>query len=155
MRQIEKTRKFEKALVLFLNVFDDWKLEWNGDGNLPYDAKGFTPKGNKCVIEMKFRKTHYEDKMLEVKKYNDLMELPDDVVKIYFVSDPKGSYWFWLDKLKELNVITKKCPIKTYWNSNKVQKEVYLLPENQASIFDAISKEKKGVWDDYLELKKK
>jgi hypothetical protein len=50
MRQIEKTRKFEKALVLFLNTFDDWKLEWNGDGNLPYDASGFTPKGNKCVI---------------------------------------------------------------------------------------------------------
>jgi hypothetical protein len=147
MRQIEKTRKFEKALVLFLNTFDDWKLEWNGDGNLPYDASGFTPKGNKCVIEMKFRKTHYEEKMLEVKKYNDLMDLDDDLVKIYFVSDPKGSYWFWLDKLKELNIMTKKCPVKTYWNSNKVQKEVYLLHEDQASIFDPASKDKISVWD--------
>lgn len=152
MKQIEKTNKFEKAFVLFLNTFDNWNLEWVGDKNLSYDIKGYTPKGNKCVIEMKIRKKHYETKMLEKAKYDALMSLPDDIVKIYFVSDPKGSYWFWLDKLKELNIITKKCPLKTYWNSNRVQKEVYLLPENQASIFDPVSKEEKGVWDNYFKL---
>ena len=26
------------------------------------------------------------------------MKLPKEVIKIYFVSDPKGSYWFWLNK---------------------------------------------------------
>ena len=52
---ITKTGKFEKAIVNILNIFDDWKLEWVGTKNLPYDAVGYTPKGNKCVVEMKFR----------------------------------------------------------------------------------------------------
>jgi hypothetical protein len=155
MNQITKTNKFEKAFVLFLNTFDNWKLDWVGKKNLPYDAMGYTPKGNKCVIEMKFRKKYYQDKMLEKKKYDALMSLPKDVVKIYFVSDPKGSYWFWLDKLEELDIITKNCPTQTFWNGNKIKKEVYLLPESEASIVDVTSKSKKGVWDDYLERHKK
>lgn len=155
MKQITKTNKFEKAFILFLNTFDDWKLEWVGEKNLPYDAMGYTPKGNKCVVEMKFRKKYYKDKMLEKKKYDALMSLPEDVVKIYFVSDPKGNYWFWLDKLKELDIITKNCPTQTFWNSSKIKKEVYLLPESEASIFDAINETKKGVWDDYFKLNRK
>src|SRR6056300_1069237 len=102
MSKIQKTNKFEKAFVMMLNTFDDWQLEWVGDQNLCYDAIGLTPKGNRCVVEMKFRKKYYETKMLEKKKYDALMELNSDIVKIYFVSDPQGSYWFWLDKLKKL-----------------------------------------------------
>lgn len=134
MTQIEKTNKFEKAFILFLNTFDEWKLEWVGDKNLCYDAKGYTPKGKKCVIEMKFRKKYYDSKMLEKLKYDNLMSLPDDIVKIYFVSDPKGSYWFWLDKLSEMQVFDKNCPRTSYWNDSKKNKEVYLLTEEQASI---------------------
>jgi len=134
MTQIERTNKFEKAFILFLNTFDDWKLEWVGDKNLCYDAKGYTPKGKKCVIEMKFRKKHYDSKLLEKLKYDNLMALSDDIVKIYFVSDPKGSYWFWLDKLSEMQVFDKHCPATSYWNEKKKNKEVYLLTEEQASI---------------------
>ena len=155
MKQIEKTNKFEKAFVMLLNTFDNWKLEWVGDKNLCYDIKGYTPKGNKCVIEMKLRKKHYETKMLEKKKYDALMALPDDVVKIYFVADPKGNYWFWLDKLEELNLMTKNCPTTSYWSGTKKEKEVYLLHENQASVYDPIDKDRKGVWDDYFENNKK
>jgi hypothetical protein len=136
MTQIQTTNKFEKAFIKFLNVFDDWNLEWVGDKNLCYDAKGYTPKGKKCVIEMKFRKKYYDSKLLEKKKYDALMELNSDIVKIYFVSDPKGSYWFWLDKLSKMQVFDKHCPTTSYWNDKKQNKEVYLLAEEQASIVD-------------------
>ena len=32
-------------------------------------------KGVDCVIEMKFRKTHYDEKMLEKEKYDALMAI--------------------------------------------------------------------------------
>lgn len=134
MNKIQKVNKFEKALVKLLNTFDDWNLEWVGDKNLCYDAKGYTPKGEKCVIEFKFRKKYYDTKLLEKKKYEALMKLPNDVVKIYFVSDPKGNYWYWLNKLADMKLINKSCPSTSYWNNQKVTKEIYLLSEEIASI---------------------
>jgi len=134
MNKIQKVNKFEKALVKLLNTFDDWNLEWVGDQNLCYDAKGYTPKGEKCVIEFKFRKKYYDTKLLEKKKYEALMKLPNDVVKIYFVSDPKGNYWYWLNKLADMKLINKSCPSTSYWNNQKVTKEIYLLSEEIASI---------------------
>ena len=52
------------------------------------DAIGKTPKGFDCVIEMKFRNKYYEDKMLEKDKYDSLMKLDKDIIKLYFVNDP-------------------------------------------------------------------
>jgi len=129
----ETTHKLEKVVVDFLNQFDGWKLEWTGEKYEVYDAKGFTPKGKKCVIEMKFREKYYETKLLEVKKYNALMELPSDVVKIYFVSDPEGTYMFWLDGIKDFKLEKLMSPKTTLWNNKKVLKDVYMLPEDIAS----------------------
>jgi hypothetical protein len=136
MRGIRSTNKFEKAFIWFYNAFDDWNLQWVGDQNLPYDAIGKTPKGDEVVIEMKFRKTYYETKLLEKKRFDNLMKLPKDVIKIYFVSDPKGSYWFWLNKLQELNIFNKRYPETTHWSGSKIKKDVYLLEENQASLIN-------------------
>lgn len=143
MRGIRSTNKFEKAFIWFYNAFDDWQLEWVGDQNLPYDAIGKTPKGDEVVIEMKFRKTYYETKLLEKKRFDNLMKLPKEVIKIYFVSDPKGSYWFWLNKLQELNIFNKRFPETTHWSGSKIKKEVYLLEESQASLVNR-SDEKKN-----------
>lgn len=134
MKEITITNKFEKALVLFLNTFDDWQLQWVGDQNLMYDAIGKTPKGLDCVIEMKFRKKYYDTKLLEKKKYDNLMSLSDDIIKIYFVSDPKGSYYFWLNKMVDLDIIDQKCPSTTFWRKHKIEKKVYMLKEEWASI---------------------
>ena len=82
---IETIKKLEQAVVKFMN-FDGWNLEWTGDGFKNYDACGFTRKGIPCVIEMKFRKKYYEDKMLEKSKYDSLMKLDPEVVKLYFVN---------------------------------------------------------------------
>ncbi len=136
MSEIKKTNQLEKALVLLLNTFEGWQLEWVGDENKCYDAVGKTAKGVKCVVEFKIRKKYYISKLLEKKKYDCLMSLPNDVVKIYHVQDPKGTYWFWLNKLQELEVFEKKCPSTTYWSSQKIKKEVYLLPEELASKID-------------------
>ncbi len=134
--KITATNKFEKALIMFLNTFDNWDLKWVGDHNLCYDAIGKTPKGKDCVIEMKFRKKYYDTKLIEKKKYDALMKLGDDVVKIYFVSDPKGTYYYWLNGLDNLEMLNQKMPSTTFWRKHTIEKEIYLLKEEWASIID-------------------
>ena len=131
--KIETVIKFEKALVASLNL-DGWRLVHTGETMLPYDAQGITPKGYKCVIEMKFRDKYYETKMLEVGKYNTLMKLDSDIQKFYFVNDPKGNYMFWLNDLKLDNPDELYCPKTTMWDNSKRKKSVYLLKEEQSII---------------------
>ena len=92
---IEKIHNWEKAVVTLLNL-DGWNLTHTGKGNESWDATGTTPKGQECVIEMKFRNKYYEEKMLEKYKYDALMKMDKKVVKLYFVNDPKGNYLYWL-----------------------------------------------------------
>ena len=132
---ITEIQKWEQAVVALLNL-DNWQLEWTGKDYEHYDAKGKTPKGFDCVIEMKFRDTYYETKMLEVYKHQKLMELPKEVVKLYFVNDPKGNYMFWLNNISMPPAVDKYCPDTTMWTKKRVVKPVYLLEENLASIIN-------------------
>lgn len=132
---IIEVQKWEKAVVAILNL-DNWKLEWTGKDYEHFDARGKTPKGFDCVIEMKFRDTYYETKMLEKYKYDKLMELPKDVVKLYFVNDPKGNFMFWLNNIDLPPLVDKFCPDTTMWTKKRILKPVYLLEENQASIIN-------------------
>ena len=129
-----KIEQLEKAIVLMLN-FDGWDLTWCGAENTFYDARGFTPKGSACILEMKFRNKYYQDKMLEKKKYDNLMSIPDRVA-LYFVSDPKGNYLYWLNELDLPKMESIRRPKTTMWNYEKQDKEVYLLPERLASIIN-------------------
>lgn len=129
---ITKIHKWEKAVIMLLNL-DNWELEWTGEKFEHYDAKGKTPKGHDCVIEMKFRDKYYADKMLEVYKYNELMKLPKDTIKLYFVNDPKGNFMYWLDNLDLPEPKELYCPDTTMWTKKRLNKKVYLLQENQAS----------------------
>ena len=129
---IAKINKWEQAVVLLLN-FDGWELEWTGEGFTHYDAKGKTPKGFDCVIEMKFRNKYYPDKMLEKYKYDALMELDKNIIKLYFVNDPKGNFMYWLNTLKMPIPVKKYCPDTTMWTKKRLLKDVYLLKENEAS----------------------
>lgn len=151
----ENIHKYEKAVVWFFNL-DGWNLEWTGENFSHYDAKGYTPKGHKCVIEMKFRNKYYEDKLLEKYKYDKLMELDSEIVKLYFVADPKGNYLFWLNNIDvEQYNNSVYAPKTSLWNNNKTNKDVYLIPENLSSITNLNSEDRKGVWDDYFEKRKK
>lgn len=132
---LKKINQWEKAVVMLLN-FDGWELEWTGEGSSRFDAEGFTPEKNgkrfRCVIEMKFRNKYYEEKMLELDKYSALMNLDEDIIKLYFVNDPKGNFMYWLNTLKMPGTIKKYCPDTTMWTKKRILKDVYLLKENDA-----------------------
>ena len=136
--EIERLHQLEKSYVLLLNAFDGWELEWCGGGFDHFDAKGKTPKGKECVIEFKFRNKYYQTKMLEVFKYEKLMAMPEEVVKIYNVHDAKGSYMYWLNNLIVPEPVDMYCPKTTVWQNNKVNKSVYLLEESQAATISYI-----------------
>ena len=130
---IENIKEWEKAVVDILNI-DGWQLELTKEYD-HYDAIGLTPKGIKCVIEMKFRNDYYEDKMLEKHKYDNLMKM-EGYIKIYFVNDAKGNYMFWLDDMIMPEVKFLRLPKQTLWDKTKVSKAVYLLSENKATIIN-------------------
>ena len=135
---LEETNKLEQAVVCALNL-DGWELQHTGDGFEIYDAVGKTPKGLDCVIEMKFRNKYYEDKMLDGGKYRKLIETGK--AAIYFVSDPKGNYFYWLNNIKLPEPVQMMCPATTYWSTKKQLKDVYLLPENLAVVIDQVDNE--------------
>lgn len=132
---LQRINQYEQAIVNILRL-DGWDLEWCGGGFDHYDAKGYTPKGKECVIEMKFRNKYYETKMLEKYKYDKMMEMPNDIIKLYFVNDPKANYMFWLNDIVLAEPIELNCPSTTLWDQEKKPKLVYLLEESQASIIN-------------------
>jgi len=71
--------------------------------------------------------------MLEKYKYDKLMSMDDDIVKLYFVADPKGNYLFWLNKLNMPETVDMYCPDTTLWTKKRLLKPVYLLKENDAT----------------------
>ena len=152
--KVETVHQYEKAVIFFLNL-DGWELEWTGEDFEHYDAKGKTPKGHDCIIEMKFRNKYYEDKLLEKYKYDKLMSLDPNIVKLYFVADPKGNYLFWLNNI-DVRQYTNSvyAPKTTMWNNSKTNKDVYLLPEELSTITNLNTEETKGVWDEYFEKRK-
>jgi hypothetical protein len=81
---------------------------------------------------MKFRNKYYEDKLIEKDKYDALMALDKDIVKIFFVNDPKGNFMYWLNTLEMPKTVKKYCPDTTMWTKKRLLKDVYLLQENQA-----------------------
>ena len=149
---IEKIHNWEKAVVTLLNL-DGWNLTHTGKGNESWDAIGTTPKGQECVIEMKFRNKYYDTKILEKFKYDKLIETGK--VALYLVNDPKGNYMFWLNNLKDLQTKDIYCPDTTLWTKKKILKPCYLLKEKDAAIINLNEENKTGVWDSYFQIKEK
>ena len=109
---------------MILNI-DGWDLEWTGEKYQNYDAKGKTPKGLDCVIEMKFRDKYYEKKLIEKDKYDSLMKL--NVVALYFVNDPKGNFMYWLNNIKLPKSELLYCPDTTMWTKKRLKKKSIFL----------------------------
>jgi hypothetical protein len=144
---LNKTHNLERAVIHLLNL-DGWDLKHSGDGFQYYDAIGKTPKGVDCVIEMKFRKKYYDEKIIEVAKYENLINT--NKVAIYFVNDEKGNYMFLLNNLKDLKVKDMYCPDTTMWTKKKLLKPCYLLKESDAAIINLNEPDTKGIWEDYF-----
>jgi hypothetical protein len=99
----------------------------------PYDAVSLI-NGKKYIIEAKVRDRHYNDLLLETKKYNSLLELSQthSCAILYIVFTPVGTYIFNLTELKETHPELFKtsilnCPKQTMGNNQKIDKSVILL----------------------------
>jgi len=132
---IEQTHVWEQGIIQLLNL-DGWELEWTGGEFEHYDAKGKTPKGYNCILEIKIRNEYYPTKLLEKFKYDHLMS-QKDCLKFYYVFDSKGNYLYFLDQLKLPEETNLQAGSTTYFdNKSKVNKSVYMLTESQASIIN-------------------
>ena len=99
----------------------------------PYDAVSLI-NGKKYIVEAKVRDTHYDQLLLETKKYNTLLELSEthSCSILYIVFTPLGAYIFNLTQLKETHpelfkITTLNCPKQTMGNNQKINKPVILL----------------------------
>ena len=84
----------------------------------------------KKLMEIKWRKKYYEKKMIEKYKFDKLLQ--EDADALYFVSDPKGHYIFWLNDLAKQETVELYCPDTTLWTKKRNNKECYLLDERDA-----------------------
>jgi len=132
----EQTHKWEQGIIHIMNL-DGWQLEWTGGDYEHYDAKGKTPKGYNCILEIKIRNEYYPTKLLERFKYEHLMS-QNNCLKFYYVFDTKGNYLYFLDQLKlpEENNVQAGATTYSQGNKNKVNKSVYMLTESQAVIIN-------------------
>jgi len=132
----EQTHKWEQGIIHLLNL-DGWQLEWTGGDYEHYDAKGKTPKGYNCILEIKIRNEYYPTKLLERFKYEHLMS-QKNCLKFYYVFDSKGNYLYFLDQLKlpEDNNVQAGATTYSQGNKSKVNKSVYMLTESQAVIIN-------------------
>ncbi|MCP3700271.1 MAG: hypothetical protein GY920_17375 [Aliivibrio sp.] len=87
----------------------------------------------KLNIELKVRKRHYNELMLEKKKYDAVIRESNkkDMLPVYINATPHGIWAFYLLKT-EYDWIEKELPKTTYWNNNeRVTKVVTFLNINQ------------------------
>jgi hypothetical protein len=120
----------ENDLYLFLkdNLYFD--LEMSSNEKCSYDSFS---RYYKHIVELKCRRTHYDELLLEKYKYDSLMSLG---CQIYYANyTPKGFvYIFDLNKV-QVEWLSKTMPSTTdFENTNKKEKEVGFLNINQASL---------------------
>jgi len=127
---IEKIHILEQQLVFLLNL-DGWKLNWTGEDYSHYDAMGLDLNGDSCIIEFKFRREAYIDKMLEVYKYQALLDV--DIAKRYYaVIDTKGCWLFDLASIEYTKQTIQSPKQSIFRDNNKVEKEVLMLEKSSA-----------------------
>ena len=125
---IEGLKFFEKKIEIFLdNLF--MNIE---------SYKAIPNKNNEFFIRIYCSRGGMRSQsiawLIEKYKYDKLMAMDEDIVKLYFVNDPKANYLFWLNNLKLDRIKTIWCPQTTLWNSKKIQKDCYLINERLALI---------------------
>jgi len=131
----EHHKIWEQKILTAMNSIG-WNLTLSENQYEHYDAYGKTPKGFDCVMELKLRHKYYPTKVLEVYKYEKLMEIKD-CLKFYYVFDLKGNYLYFLNTLvlPEKTIIYCKTTEK-FDNQELIDKSVYMISENQASVIN-------------------
>jgi hypothetical protein len=91
-------------------------------------------ESTKTRIELKCRKTHYENLMIEKEKYYKLVRkyIEKNEIPLYINSTPKGIYAFDLREIKPVWTTNKQMPQTTEFEiTNKVEKTYGLINISQ------------------------
>lgn len=127
---IEEIHELEQQLVFLLNL-DGWQLEWTGEDYSHYDAKGIDLNGEECIIEFKFRRKAYIDKMLEEYKHQALLDIC--VPKRYYaVIDFKGCWVFDLDTIEYTRQTIQSPKQSIFADTGITEKKVLMLEKSSA-----------------------
>ena len=84
------------------------------------------------LVEKQYLKSIKNRVMLEKDKYDALMALDSDVIKLYFVNDAKGNFMYWLNTTEMPAPVKKYCPDTSVYTKKRMLKDVYLLEESAA-----------------------
>jgi len=132
----EHHKIWEQKILTAMNSIG-WNLTLSENQYEHYDAYGKTPKGFDCVIELKRRHKYYADKVMEVYKYEKLMEM--ECLKFYYVFDTRGNYLFLLDKLElPCSLLIQSAETIVFDKKNIIDKRVYFLSESKAILKNII-----------------
>ena len=132
----EHHKIWEQKILTAMNSIG-WNLTLSENEYEHYDAYGKTPKGFDCVIELKRRHKYYADKVMEVYKYEKLMEM--ECLKFYYVFDTRGNYLFFLDKLiLPCSLLIQSAETIIFDKKNIIDKRVYFLSESKAILKNII-----------------
>jgi len=132
----EHHKIWEQKILTAMNSIG-WNLTLSENEYEHYDAYGKTPKGFDCVIELKRRHKYYADKVMEVYKYEKLMEM--ECLKFYYVFDTRGNYLFLLDKLElPCSLLIQSAETIVFDKKNIIDKRVYFLSESKAILKNII-----------------
>jgi hypothetical protein len=82
----------ERAVVQVMNL-DGWQLESATDNK----AKGLTPRGKTCSLILRVEKQE-KTPYITKKDYEQLMSASGEV-KVYFYSDTKVNYLYWVNDI--------------------------------------------------------
>lgn len=126
----------EKELTDFLNSQLNLNLINTKNEFCYYDATN-----KNYIVEYKFRRKHYKEKLIQVDKLYSLLMIAEHQKKapIYIVKDPKGIFIYNLNNNKDYflksNIVVKQCPYRTEFSQNNIiDKYFYVLTNKQLTI---------------------
>ena len=119
----------EKDLLEWLTDNVDHSIKAAEDKFSAFDA--WSEKYD-CYIELKCRRKHYPDLILEKKKFDAITA---DIPAFYICSTPKGIYSWKLEKGMKLEWIKKSMPQNTDFGKRKwIEKEIAFLQIKDARV---------------------
>jgi hypothetical protein len=122
---MENSRMTEQALFDYIKATYLEDLE---KSEHTYEYIDATSNGYRLVIELKCRRTHYDELIIEKDKYDSLIGRAKELgfTPFYINSTPKGLYAFNLSKIK-VTWTTRRLPSSTVENGAPIDKEIALL----------------------------
>lgn len=98
--------------------------------SMEFDVYDFISDEKKSIFEVKVRKVHYDDLIIEKKKYHSVIDFAEGLLYIpyYVCATPEGVYAFNLFEIEEPDWVTQAMPKTTDFSRRyKVDKDIGYL----------------------------